>query len=76
MIAGNIVTREQAAALIATGADGLRIGMGSGSACVKQEVMAVGRPKAAAVRSVCSFLLRGSVSLILRKAESRTWAIL
>ena len=49
IIGGNIATREGAAALVAAGADGVKVGVGPGSICTTRVVAGVGVPQVTAV---------------------------
>jgi IMP dehydrogenase len=49
LVAGNVATREAAAALVEIGVDGIKVGVGPGSICTTRVVTGVGVPQLTAV---------------------------
>jgi IMP dehydrogenase len=52
IIAGNVATGDAAAALVAAGADAVKVGIGPGSICTTRVVAGVGVPQLTAIRNV------------------------
>lgn len=64
VIGGNIVTGEAALALVAAGADGVKVGVGPGSICTTRVIAGVGVPQITAVSDVAAALAGTGVPLI------------
>jgi IMP dehydrogenase len=64
LIAGNIVTKEAARALVDAGCDGVKVGIGPGSICTTRIVAGVGIPQITAVSEVAEALKGTDVPLI------------
>ncbi len=64
IIAGNIATADAAEALIAAGADGLKVGIGPGSICTTRMVAGAGVPQVTAVAAVAPVADRAGVPCI------------
>ena len=64
VIGGNIATGEAATALVAAGADGVKVGIGPGSICTTRIVAGVGVPQITAIKNVAAALEGTGVPLI------------
>jgi IMP dehydrogenase len=64
VVAGNVVTSNQANNLVAAGADAIRVGMGIGSICTTQNVCGVGRPQASAIYDVGKYCAEKGIPII------------
>jgi IMP dehydrogenase len=64
VVAGNIATAEAAEALIAAGADGIKVGIGPGSICTTRMVAGAGVPQVTAIAAVAPVADRAGVPII------------
>jgi IMP dehydrogenase len=64
IVAGNIATAEGARALIAAGADAVKVGIGPGSICTTRVVAGVGVPQMSAILACAAVCRKAKVPLI------------
>ena len=64
IIAGNIATGEAAEALIAAGADAVKVGIGPGSICTTRVVAGIGVPQVTAILDVAAVARKKGVGII------------
>lgn len=64
VIAGNIATKEAAKALVAAGADAVKVGIGPGSICTTRIVTGVGMPQITAIAEVSQAVSGSGVGVI------------
>ncbi len=64
IMAGNIATYDGAKALMAAGADILRVGMGPGSICTTRIITGMGVPQISAISAVCRAIEGSGVTLV------------
>ena len=64
IIAGNVATADGALALIKAGADGIKVGIGSGSICITRLVAGAGVPQLTAIMDVAKVCKEHNIPLI------------
>ena len=64
VVAGNVATGEATRALIAAGADGIKVGIGPGSICTTRVVAGVGVPQVTAVFECASAASESGIPII------------
>src|SRR5215211_308881 len=64
VIAGNVVTAEGAEALIRSGADAIKVGVGAGSICTTRVISGAGMPQVSAIFECAQVAKRYGVSVI------------
>jgi IMP dehydrogenase len=64
VIAGNIATKEAAEFLVKSGADGIKVGIGSGSICTTRIVTGIGVPQLDAIKEVYNICKKYNIPVI------------